>query len=712
VVRIARTTQATRTPPAMRFDSYSSPPATPGLITPQGGGLAANPPPQSTEAVLNLMKTCPPVKPSGLGPELQSPLLSVQAASCEQVCPGTLREAGLHILRDGPIPEPAQPAESTQPSSSPVTKTDPVGTSLDSPDANSSGDEAVPSSPQARAVESATVATSLPPPIEPAPSNFVPPVSNSDRATVDGHFERDAGTGLPPEPGENPQNCSPPEPAPGGSGNTSGKPLPRADCAPESMPKRVGAGYGPKQGCIPGLQLPEELERFLIQMSNQFEIPPLAALLVTMAIMAAALGDGVVLATPLGPISGSLACALWDDEARIRPLVDILIQPFRDAADARLAELGEAGLKGVYQQIRDLEEQREAFFESDPVRDAKVESRFNAKVKALRALLRPALILENPAVGSLYQTVARGGGALALYHDSMVGRLLDAPKKGGADFDFLTCAVRGRTPENSFLPSNIRRLVRPSLSSVLICSKQRLEGLLCSGQPKVLEFKQQLLLSGVVRHRVRAGVALDSSSLRSWGAWIGGLLSASLGPARRLTLSPRALGLMGEYGRKLERGVAAQRHLAWVPILAAKLSMLLHCFLGGLGAEISETTMRISLALAECLRQESASTARGCMTEQNGNDLDDRLDRMEEKISQMQPVRFRKLRRSYDVQEAAPHRTVLDELVRRGRARVHKNGLIETVPTEPRRSQCSSSPTGQSDSTSPTIHKQQPGASL
>jgi hypothetical protein len=85
------------------------------------------------------------------------------------------------------------------------------------------------------------------------------------------------------------------------------------------------------------------------------------------------------------------------------PDLDALAQPLRDAQDERLSKLGDAGAKGIHQQIRDLEDQREACFWSDPVRDSTVESRFTAKVKALRALLRPALILENPAVGSLYE---------------------------------------------------------------------------------------------------------------------------------------------------------------------------------------------------------------------------------------------------------------------------------------------------------------------
>ena len=108
------------------------------------------------------------------------------------------------------------------------------------------------------------------------------------------------------------------------------------------------------------MELPQKLEEYLIQLSDRFEVSPLAVLLVTVIIVAAALGGGVVLVTTLwpSPITGSLDCALWDDQGRIRPVLDALAQPLRDAQDQRLSKLGDAGAKGIHQQIRDLEDQR------------------------------------------------------------------------------------------------------------------------------------------------------------------------------------------------------------------------------------------------------------------------------------------------------------------------------------------------------------------
>ena len=47
--------------------------------------------------------------------------------------------------------------------------------------------------------------------------------------------------------------------------------------------------------------MPQKLEEYLIQLSNRFEVSPLAVLLVTWMIIAAALGGGVVLVTTLWP---------------------------------------------------------------------------------------------------------------------------------------------------------------------------------------------------------------------------------------------------------------------------------------------------------------------------------------------------------------------------------------------------------------------------
>src|SRR5436853_1492666 len=76
------------------------------------------------------------------------------------------------------------------------------------------------------------------------------------------------------------------------------------------------------------------------------------------------------------------------------------------------------------------------------------------------------------------------------------------PKKGGEDFEFLTRAVQGRTPDSSFLQGvRARPLVRPWFSGVLICVKETLVCLLCSGEPKIVDFRKQLLLSRVVRRQ-------------------------------------------------------------------------------------------------------------------------------------------------------------------------------------------------------------------
>jgi hypothetical protein len=169
------------------------------------------------------------------------------------------------------------------------------------------------------------------------------------------------------------------------------------------------------------------------------------------------------------------------------------------------------------------------------------------------------------------------------------------------------------------------------------------------------------------------------SALKSWAARIARLVAGQNGAPRRLTLSRGAFALLGDFVRKLDRGPAGPTQLPkWAAILAGKLAVQLHCSLADLDNEITEATMRTAIALAECLLRESALPARGCVTEQEGSDLEDQLDRMEEKMRKLEPVRFRKLRKSYPVQDAA--QAIFEELVRRGRARHRQDGLIETVP--------------------------------
>jgi hypothetical protein len=128
-----------------------------------------------------------------------------------------------------------------------------------------------------------------------------------------------------------------------------------------------------------------------------------------------------------------------------------------------------------------------------------------------------------------------------------------------------------------------------------------------------------------------------------------------------LTLARGAFALLGDYRRKLDQVPAGQMgSRKWAPILAAKISLLLHVFSAHPGNEIAEATMHTGIELAECLLRESASTARDCLTEQEGIDLEDQLDRMEEKIKELSRLQDRRSKRSGRVQQRKQRHFLLD----------------------------------------------------
>ena len=166
--------------------------------------------------------------------------------------------------------------------------------------------------------------------------------------------------------------------------------------APEALRSDARTGTGSeKRTCLPGIQLPQQLEELLCQGTHRFGVAALCLLTMLLVVIGAALGSGVVLETPLwpSPVNSSLVCALLDEERRLRRIIDTLINPLRDLQDERLTKLGNVGPKGVEQQIRDLKGQRESYFRFDALPDPAAQDRFTAKLRTLRALLRPGLAM-------------------------------------------------------------------------------------------------------------------------------------------------------------------------------------------------------------------------------------------------------------------------------------------------------------------------------
>ena len=156
--------------------------------------------------------------------------------------------------------------------------------------------------------------------------------------------------------------------------------------------------------------LPGERHHIVFQMSSGFDV----SVSTVLAVIGAAIGTGAVLETSLfpAPISASLNCALCDEVGdRIKLAAEAITQPLRDEQDKNLRRLGEVGAKAVRDQIRKVATDREAYFDDSIVRSPADEAGFNRRIRALRHLLQPTLIVENRIPGSLYDAVASSGGA-------------------------------------------------------------------------------------------------------------------------------------------------------------------------------------------------------------------------------------------------------------------------------------------------------------
>jgi len=431
--------------------------------------------------------------------------------------------------------------------------------------------------------------------------------------------------------------------------------------------------------------LPREPQHIVCQLSARFQLSPAAVL----AVAGAAIGTSAVLETALfpAPISPSLACALFDEEAdRMEWAVEAITQPLRDEQDKNLRRLGDVGAKELVNQIQKVARDREAFFGSARVRIPSDEAGFNVKIAALRNLLHPTIIVENGSPGSLYIATLSSGGAgmLALYTDSTFATLLGTNKKGPADLELLARALQGKSPVNNFLrQSGKGPVVRPAMSCVVVARPRTIAGLLCSADPAVREFADQLIVTRPLQWHIQPSItfAAQREVPDSWSALIARLLGLRhTGRQRRMTLSPGAATLLEDYVREVGQLPPGHgRLLRHAPLLAARTALILELCPADPGREISTRTMRHAIALSKDFVRESAAASSQCTQEQEMNVLDGKAAGMLEKIKVREPVSWRKLRRTYDQQDKATLEPVLEQLLRTGQVRRREDGLLETV---------------------------------
>jgi hypothetical protein len=415
-----------------------------------------------------------------------------------------------------------------------------------------------------------------------------------------------------------------------------------------------------------------------------FAIPPSAAL----AVAGGAIGMGAVLESELfpAPITASFHSALCAEEVdRLEWSVAGITQPLHELQDKQMRRLGQLGLNGLLEQIERVELDRNAFFGGATVRNPADEASFDLKIAALRNLLRPTLIVENASPGHLYEAVISNGGSglFLLDNDGTLAALLAAVKKGPADLQLLACAWQGKTPVNSFL-RHARKgpVVRPAVSCLLLLRPQTMARLLCSDDPAIREFTDQLVLSASPRNRRQQDSAKGVPG--SWSALIARLARLRhASTPRRIRLSRGAAQALAEYVDQIGQIRPTGRLLKNAPLLSAKNALIFELCDADPVREVSTETMRQAIELSGSFLRESGEIASRCVKAQKVKELDDEVARMYEKVRKLEgeehvPVSVSKLRRSYDRQDKAIHEPVLEQLLRSGKVRQREDGLLES----------------------------------
>jgi len=456
-----------------------------------------------------------------------------------------------------------------------------------------------------------------------------------------------------------------------------------------------GREFSTPRSIVAGVQLPEEVERALTEVGNQFGLVPTCLVGGVFSVLGAAVGNGAILETSFfpAPVNSSLHCLLFDKEGNAAERsVQALIQPLRDIQDQKLTTLMQAGAKNVHEQIHRVERERESFFGANAVRDPAVEASFEAKITQLRSLLHPVIISENCLPGNLYQAAAKGDGRglLAVYGDLAFGQLLGA-KKRAADLDVLSRGWLGKTPENGALDTTKSQLlIRPAIGCVLICSSGTIARLVCSGEATTREFVDRLILSDAAR-MMRSGSAVTADGRRQlperWSTLIQRLVRLrESGAQRRVRLSSQAVDLLAEYVREVDQS-GQERWLKHAPTIAAKLAVILHFCGAGTMTEIVENTMRNAVVLARWLIKETAATASQCAAREQENSVREEATRMLQKLRSLMSlgkrIRPREVYRKYNDPKKALHEPALDLLLRTGQARCLEDGTLELVPQAP-----------------------------
>ncbi len=427
-------------------------------------------------------------------------------------------------------------------------------------------------------------------------------------------------------------------------------------------------------------KLPKQIQNPLLELSRRIGFSTSSLLAPMFTVAGAGLGNGFVLETELfpGSLNACLDCGLIGDTMGAEWVAELITQPLREEQDRRIAASANTTAKVLRKRIRDIEAEKERFFGNALMRDPAAESSFDSRIQALHDQLYPVLIVEDPAPGCAHDAAIRSGGngVLVSYGDAMMQILIKARKKGSLDFVLLGRAQHNKSHEGGVLENHNTSLVRPAVSCLIRCSEQSMSNLLCSPQPAVAQFVDQLIIAFPANSMsTTCGSVPDS-----WRLLLTDLL-VHRGPSgsRTLTLSPSASALLVQYARDL--GVHGQpgRLSRQAAMLVGKIALILHAISSTSAHEIPAATVIAAIAVAEAIIKQTTAAANRCVSSHGTSGLTAKAARLFQKIQTRPPISERELQRRTNMR-ADELRLVVEHLVQLGQVRYRpEDHLIESL---------------------------------
>lgn len=428
--------------------------------------------------------------------------------------------------------------------------------------------------------------------------------------------------------------------------------------------------------------LPNPFDEVVRDLSQQFTCSAASVLTPSLTFAGGVVGNSMVLETNAfsSPLNACLDCAVIENSPEVEFLMQTLAQPLRDQQDQRIAALGDLSAKDIKAKLRTIEEEEASFFGQALFRDAEAQASFQDRKRKWEDLLCPILLVENLAPGLLHNAVMRSGGngLMDLRNALAVRGLLNARKKGKADFEVKTRAFQNKTREATLLEDNRGATpVRPAISGLLHCDRQTMASLLCSSDGTIKQFLAQLIIvspdfSG------RTAAYRSAAVPDSWRTLIANLVNQRTTQSRRLSLSPVASALLSQYIQEIERQREPGRLDRLAPILAAKSALIFSASTGESRDEIPEAIMSAAIEFSRQAIRETNLAANRCISAEQSSGRESNQRRVLQIVAAESQISERDLQRSANL-KIEQVRSLLNELVHAGQVRYAEPGIVEIV---------------------------------